>query len=360
MYKFFISLFLVIISTTVDAQNITAFSDANRKLYQFNKGEIKIVEYQTTKNLQIANNYIAYSNSQNDYWVIWNGKKMRIAQGYTQFHETNNILVAHFTSILKVVDHGEIKTLTSFVNSFSYGDSLVVYQDNIGGNLKYYYQDSIVEFAQIIGNYTFSDQQVGSNVFAYGDNAGNYYAFQQHKFYPLFSANNKPTFSAGLDVIAYNDLENNSFTVFRKGEIIDVEDQYALNYKAGHNFVYYQDQSETHKVYYKDDIMDLGYDLQNLNVHDSIITFYEADYFKIWYNNEIYTIYNTKVSAHQVDGGIVAFTNKTGGVNAFVRGEEIEITKQRVTGFWLNGNTIVLQFSPSSYSVWWNGKMFDF
>lgn len=360
MNKWIISFLVVFVGTCTYAQGITAFSDANGKLYQFNKGQIKIVEYQATKNLQIANNYIAYSNTQNDYWVIWQGNKMRIAQGFTEFYETNNLLVAHFTSILKVVDHGEIKTLTSFVNSYSYGDSLVVFQDRIGGNLKYYYQDSIVEFAQIIGDYVFTDQQVGSNIFAYGDNAGNYFAFQNHKFYPLFSANSTPNFSAGLDVVAYNDLENNSFTAFKDGQIIDIEDQFALKYKAGHNFVYYQDQSETNKVYYKDEIMDLGYDLQNLTVFDSIITFYEADYLKIWYDNEIYTIYNTIVSSHQVDDGIVAFTNNNGGVNAFVRGEEIEITNQRVTGFWLNGNTIVLQYSPSSYSVWWNGKMFNF
>ena len=57
---------------------------------------------------------------------------------------------------------------------------------------------------------------------------------------------------------------------------------------------------------------------------------------------------------------VVAYSNKNGGVSAFVRGEEIEITRQRVSSFWLNGNTIVLQFSPSSYAVWWNGELFRF
>ena len=360
MIKYIGTFLLLFLSSYGQAQNITAFSDANGKLYQFNKGQIKMVEYQKVKNLLIANNYIAYTDSRGDYWVNWQDNKMRISQGATKFFETKNILVAHYTSILKVVDQGKITNLTAYVQSFGYGDSLVVFQDNLGGNLKYYYQDSIVEFAQIIGNYVFSNNQIGNNVFAYGDNAGNYFAFQQHQFYPLFSANSKPRFSSGLHVIAYNDLENNSFTVFRKGEIIDLEDQYALAYTSGNDFVYYKDQSETHKVYYNDEIMELGYDLQKLTVHDSTITFKEANYFKIWYDNEIYTIYNTIVSSYQVDGGIIAFKNKNGGVNAFVRGEEIEVTNQKVINFWLNGNTIVLQYSPSSYSIWWNGKMFRF
>jgi hypothetical protein len=360
MIKFIAILLLISSGMKCYSQNISAFSDANGKLYQFNNGQIKMIEYQTVKNLIIANNYIAYTDSRGDYWVNWQDNKIRISQGSTQLLETNNLLVAHYTSILKVVDNGKIKNLTSYVQSYGYGDSLVVYQDNIGGNLKYYYQDSIVEFAQIIGNYVFSNQQVGSNVFAYGDNAGNYFAFQQHKFYSLFSSNTRPKFSSGLNVIAYNDLDNNSFTVFRKGKIIDLENQFALAYKSGYDFVYYRDQSETHKVYYKDEVMELGYDLDDISIHDSIVTFKEAGYFKIWYDNEIYTIYNTNVTSPKIDGGIVAFKNNNGGVNAFVRGEEVEITNQRVTGFWLNGNTIVLQFSPSSYSVWWNGKMFRF
>lgn len=360
MFKFYLSILITLIAFTNYSQNISAFSDVNNKLYQFNKGEIKLVEYQKVSRLQIGNKYIAYANSQGDYYVRWEDKKMRLAQGFTEFFETDNMLIAHFTSILKVVDKGKIINLTSFVQSFGYGDSLVVFQDKIGGNLKYYYQDTIIEFAQIIGEYEFYPGLVGNNVFAYADNAGNYYAFQNHHFYPLFSANGYAKFSAGLNVIAFNDLENSTFAMYRNGEIFDLEDQYALNYKAGDDFVYYKDQSETHKVYYDDEIYELGFYLQNISVRDSVVTFFEAGYLKIWYDKEIYTIYNTNVSTHQIDGGIVAFTNKNGGVSAFVRGEEIEITNQKVTGFWLNGNTIVLQFSPSSFAVWWSGKLYRF
>jgi len=285
---------------------------------------------------------------------------MLLAQGQTEFYETDNILVAHFTSILKIVEDGEVKTLTNFVQNFGYGDSLVVFQDKIGGNLKYYYQDTIVEFAQIIGNYIFSPNQIGKNVFAYGDNAGNYYAFYNHQFYPLFSSNTIPEFSSGLNIVAFNDYENNTFSIFRKEEIIDIESQHVLKYETGNDFVYYQDQSETNRVYYQEESMDLGYDLENLTVSDSTVTYFDGGYLNIWFDNEIYTIYNSPGTNAQIDGGIVAYSNKNGGVSAFVRGEEIEITRQRVSSFWLNGNTIVLQFSPSSYAVWWNGELFRF
>jgi hypothetical protein len=354
------SFLLVLLPLLVNSQNITAFSDVNGRLYQFDSGITKMIEYQKVTNLQIANNYIAYTDSQGNCWAIWDGKKIRLAQGPTQLYKSNNFLTATYTSILKVVDDGEIKNLTSYVNSFSSGDSIIVFQDRIGGNLKYYYQGKTVEFAQVIGDFIFSPNQVGSNVFAYDDGAGNYYAFSNHKFYLLFSSNQFPTFSAGLNVIAYNDFENNSFSMFKEGNIVDIEFEYALSFKAGHDFVYYQDQSETEKVYFNGESSELGYDLQELTVYDSIITFKEANYLKIWYKDEIHTIYNTAVNKPQVDGGIVAYRNNNNGVSAFVRGKEIEITKQRVSDFWLNGNTIVLQLSASSYAIWWNGKLYYF
>jgi len=360
MKKYILSLLIVLAPFLLMAQNITAFSDANGKLYQFNSGEIKLIEYQKVKNLQIANNYIAYQDSQGNFWVVWEGKKMRVSQGPTQLFETNNMLIAKYTSILKIVDHSKMTNLTSYVNSFSAGDSIVVFQDRIGGNLKYYYQDTIVEFAQVIGDIAFSPEQVGDNVFAYNDGAGNYYAFSNHQFYLLFSSNQFPNFSSGMNIIAYNDFENNTFSMFKKGEITDIETEYALKYKTGHDFVYYQDQSETEKVYFNGEATELGYDLQELAVYDSIITFKEANYFKIWYKNELHTIYNSIVNEPQIDGGIVAYRNSNNGVNAFVRGKEIQITNQKIMSFWLNGNTIVLQYSPSSFGIWWNGKMYNF
>ncbi len=360
MMRFITTLLFFCLTTLVVAQDITAFTDANRKLYMFNKGRINMVELQQTKDLQIGNHYIAYGNMRNDYFVIWEGIKQKIAQGQTIFFETDNILVATYTSILKVVDHGEIKNLTSYYMNFGYGDSLVLFQDRIGGHLKYYYQDTIVQFAQLVGNYNIDANQVGNNVFAYGDVAGNYYAFQNHKFYPLLNASVKPFFSAGLNVIAFNNTRDNTFNVYKNGEIYEIDSQEALAYKAGDNFVYYKDQSESSYVFFEDETYDLGYELENVLIFDSIVAYNNSDYLNIWFKGETYTIYNTnKVNDYQVDGGILAYINNIGGVSAFVRGKETVITKQKVQDYWLNGNTIVLKFSPSSYAIWWNGKLIN-
>src|SRR5690606_6903839 len=104
----------------------------------------------------------------------------------------------------------------------------------------------------------------------------------------------------------------------------------------------------------------LGFDLQNVDVRDSLVIFNDVGITKIWYQMEVYQIFNTKVSSYQADGGIVAYSNQWGGVSAFVRGKEIEITRSKVEYFELHGSTILMKMGPSSYWVWWNGKIHEF
>lgn len=343
------------------SQNLTAFTDRLNRLFEFNKGYVNPVEYQEVDNLIVANKFISYSDTKGDYFVRWNGMgKVKISQGEATIYETKYLAVVEYTTILKIVKDYKETILTSYYNSFGYGDSLVVFQDKIGGNLKYYYQDSVVEFAQVIGDYTFNPGEVGANVFVYSDVANNYYGFYQGQFYKLLSTNEEVEFSSGLNMIAFNDPMTQTFVVFDKGQAYDVDSQVANDYQAGRDFVYFKDQADYHKVFYKGMVKDLGFELQDLEVHDSLITFKEADYLKAWYKGEIYTVYNTTVDEFQLDDGIIAYNNTRGGVDALVRGKEITITDTKVVSFALNGNTIVLKKGPSAYSIWWNGRIYDF
>ena len=74
MTKYIGVLIVLLVSANCYTQNISAFSDANGKLYQFNAGHIKMMEYQKVKNLLITNNCIAYTvtNLFNTFFCIVN------------------------------------------------------------------------------------------------------------------------------------------------------------------------------------------------------------------------------------------------------------------------------------------------
>lgn len=342
------------------SQSINAFEVVLNKLVFFDKGRFSLIEQQPITELNVGLKYITYADARGDYQVYFNGERTRLTQSTTEVRMTNNWFLYKIANVLRVFDEGESTILTSFAGSYGVGDSIIVFQDRIGGNLKYLYNGQIVEFAQALGDYTFSESAIGDNVFVFNELAGHYKAFYHGKFTTLLQTNLKVNYSAGMNIIAYNDPENYSFTIFEKGDIIDLEMQYAQTYKAGHDFVFYRDNNSVNKVYFEGEVSDLGFDLQEIAVYDSLIFFKEADYAHVWYQGEIVQIYNDQVENYQVSAGNVAYLNSSGGVSAVIRGKLIEITRQRVQNFRLVGNTIVLQYTPSSYSVWWKGKLFDY
>jgi hypothetical protein len=360
MRKFLILLVFLQFGATLFSQDINVFGAPNFRLYQFNAGVFEQIYYQQTADVFLGNEYVCFVDSKGDIFIHYKGKQILMGQSYNTIHNTDNLLVMQTATVLRVFDRGVKHVLTSNVTGYAVGDSLVVFQEFIGGGLKYYYQDEVREIAMIVGDYPFKPGQVGDNLFVYADNAGNYSVFWRGKFQELLSTNLNVEFDAGQDVIAFNDPKNGTFTVFDNGYIVDAEPQHALTYECGNNFVYYKDAGGNNKVYREERVTELGFDLQNIMVRDSLIYFRDVGLNKIWYNEKVYQIYNDQVVQPQIDGGIMAYINKWGGVSAFVRGKEIEITRQRVEDFRLQGSTIMLKFSPSAFSVWWNYEMYDF
>ncbi|MEZ4923990.1 MAG: hypothetical protein R2780_12530 [Crocinitomicaceae bacterium] len=341
-------------------QDITAFSDRNNRLYKFDSGIITQIYYQPIKELDIGRHYICFVDSKGDIYVQFHDDKEMVAQTYTNIYNSRNLLLVQTASVLRVYDQGVKHVLTSTSMGFGGSDSLVVWQDKIGGYLKYYYQDEVHEIAMVVGEYYIDPNKIGPNTFVYKDNAGNNSVLWHGKFYPIFSSNKNAVIDAGQDVVAFNDPQSQTFAAFDNGFMVDVDEQHALRFHCGDNYIYYQDAAEYHKVYREEDIMELGFDLQDIDPYDSLIVFKDVGITKIWYQMEIYQIYNTNVTSYQVDGGIMAYPNQWGGVSAFVRGKEIEITRSKVESFELHGNTIKMRMSSSSYWVWWNGKIYEF
>lgn len=356
---YFVALFIAN-AVNSSAQNITTFTDANRRLYEFNAGNVQQIYYQLTKDVLVSTKHICIVDSKGDVYVYVNGEKKLIAQTHSEIVNTDHLLFVRTATVLRIVDQDSIHMISPNAISWGVGDSLVLFQDIIGGYVRYYYQHEIVELSMMVGNYPIMPGEVGSNVFIFKANGGNNSVFWHGKFYDLFNSTSPTIFSSGQDVVAFNDPINNTFAAFDNGYIIDLERQFAKTYKAGDNFIYYLDANDVHKVVREERVMELGLNLQVVEVTDSLVLYTDIGATKVWYNEKIYQIFNNKITDYQTDGGIIAYKNAVGGVSAFIRGKEIDITKTRVDNFKLVGSTILLQFGPSSYSIWWNGKIYDF
>ena len=358
--RLFILTFFLATSLWSAAQNMTVFKDAVNRHYLFDSGVFSQIYYQASQDVQVGTRHVTIVDSKGDVYTYFGNDKSLVAQTSSEIINTDHLLFVRTATVLRVFDRGVVHLISPNAISWGVGDSVVLFQDVVGGYLRYYYRDQVHEIAMVVGNYPIMPGDVGANLFVYRDNAKNHSVFWNGKFYELLNTSQPVIYSAGQDVLAFNDPQHNTFTAFDNGYIIDLESQFAKTYKAGDNFIYYQDAGDVHKVVREERVTQLGIDLQNIVVTDSLVIYNEVNVLKIWFDEEIYQIFNTAVTEYQTDGGIVAYKNAVGGVSAFVRGKEIDITKTRVDNFKLIGSTILLQFGPSSYSVWWNGKIYDF
>ncbi len=122
-----------------NAQNLNTFTDANNRLYQFNNGVFEQIYYQVTRDVQVSNHHVCFVDSKGDVYAHYKGQKIQVAQTHTELVNTDNLLVVRTASVLRVFDQGDVTLLTSNAVSFGAGDSIVLYQDVIGGYLRYYY-----------------------------------------------------------------------------------------------------------------------------------------------------------------------------------------------------------------------------
>ncbi len=362
MMKKIVVAFLLLIgfSSSIFGQNINVFTDPNFRLWMFDRGEFKQIYYQQTREILVGNDYVCFVDSKGDIYVYYEGETTLMGQSYNELKVTDNLLLMQTANVIRVFDRGIRHILTPNAATYAFADSVVVFQDVIGGQVKYYYQDEVRSIAMFVGTYPLPSSYVGANTFIYKDNTGNYAIFWRGTFKNLVSSNDAINFACGQDVAAYNDPLTGTFTVFDNGYVIDAEPQFASNFQCGNNLIYYKDNGGIHKVYREERITDLGYDLQNIIVRDSLVIFNDIGLTKLWYNDTIYQIFNDNVTSPQIDGGIMAYKNKWGGVSAFVRGKETEITRQRVEEFTLQGNTIMMKYSRTAFACWWNGKIYDY
>lgn len=346
--------------TAVYGQNITTFTDVNFRTYRFDRGAFEQIYYQRTKDVLVSNKHVCIVDSKGDVYAYVGDEKIQIAQTHSEIKVTDHITLVRTANVLRVFDTDIVHLLTSNAMGWAVGDSIVLYQDYIGGYLKYYYQNQVHEIGMVVGSYPLLPGEVGANTFVYKDNAGNHAVFWHGQFYNVLNTKLPVTYSAGQDVVAFNDPQHMTFAAFDNGYILDLEPQQAKKYTAGDNFIYYQDAADVHKVVREERVTELGIDITGVHVTDSLVIYQDFGLTKVWYNEKIYQIFNMVLTDYQTDGGIIAYINNVGGVSAFYRGKEVDVTNSRVESFKLAGSTILLKYGPSSYSVWWNGVVYDF
>jgi hypothetical protein len=350
--------FCFLLFQTVYSQNISAYSDYRNYFCIFDNGVKKEIEYTAVKSFKCGRTCIAFVDNSGTLKIYYKGIVSEMLESTTEYLVSKYLILGKLNSQLKVFDNGEMTTLSKDAGSFAMGDSLIAFNDKMNKKFNAYYNGEIIQLEDLLVTDEVSNFKTGSNIIAYVNDQNDFKLFYHGVLSKLLSVNSAFQFGVGLDIVAYNNIDDLSFNVFYKNEYYKIEDFNALSYIAGNACVAYVDNSGIFKLFKEGDISTISNITPDFyKVIDDLIIYSEQNFFKVFYKNKSYLLENFIPSLYKYDLSSVAYIDKMGNLKLFHDGKTETITYEKVKSFDLNGN--LLTFTTGNDNKFYlNGKLY--
>jgi hypothetical protein len=349
------SLFFMLTAFTQHAP----FIDYNRFFKTFYNNSFRQLEFQPIQSFEGSDVYTVYVDYRGDF-KLYDGQNVQlITNQIINYKLSDGQLAWKVGSALYNYDKNTKNLLTVFGDRFVVSDSLVVYEDTRFNSINYRYLGQTNALFQSTGDLRFPTQ-IGDNILVYRENGDFIKFLWRGKTFDYNVYSRDINFECGMDIIAFNDPLNQTFTIFDKGEFVDVEMQFAKRYEAGRGFVVYEDQQGNLWMYKNHEKTMLStYSANFWDVKDDLVVWEENSMIYTFYNNEKVKVVNYKPADYKLKNSTYVFRNSMGGISAFSKGKVVEITKQTQSSYEIYGNTILVELFNKSFLVYSDGGIFE-
>jgi hypothetical protein len=343
------------------SQEVFPYVDNIGYMRSFQDGKAVQIEYLAPRDVKYSEKIIAFIDNKRDFFVFDGEEKEFLASIVNGYDIGYNLCAWNTGPILSVWDSGKKKELTRFGRHYQVTDSLVVFEDLRDNAIRVYYKDSIYDLFYSVDPPVFP-QAVGSNSVAFVGNGNIHYAFIAGKIIEIGVINDKVTYSAGANKIAFNDPFNQSFACVHPTEIVDLESIMIQDYKAGWDIVAYRDLNDQLMLYENNTVIELSnYSARNYKVFRDMVVWNEAGLLFV-YDGKLkkkFEVANYIPEDYKIREGIVAFRNLNGGVSVYDNGEIKVISNLQNAPFEVNGNTVRVKVNRGNFDFYQNGKVWN-
>lgn len=349
--------FFMFLNFVAFSQDVFPYIDNIGYMRSFQDGKAVQVEYLRPVDIKYSEKLIAYIDNKNDFFIFDGEKKEMMTNLANSYQIGYHICAWNTGPVIYVWDSGKKTILTHFGRNYQVTDSLVVFEDIRDNAIRAYYNDSIYDLFYTVDRPALPSA-IGSNSVAFVGNGSVHYTFMSGKKQEIGVINDKVSYSAGANKIAFNDPFHQSFAVAHKNEVVDIESIMVKDYKAGWNIVAYRDLNDNLLCYKDDGIVELSnYNARNYEVFRNMVVWDEAGLFFVYDGKEKYEIANYIPEEYKIRDGIVAFRNQNGGVSVFDNGKVEIVSNLQNAPFEVNGNTIRIQVNRGNFLFYKDGEV---
>ncbi|MBI2259845.1 MAG: hypothetical protein HYU67_13225 [Flavobacteriia bacterium] len=353
--------FVLLINVDLTAQ-LAPFTDMNRFFKTFYKNNIRQLEFQAIKSFEASDNLIVYVDFRGDF-KVYNGETVElITNQLVNYKLSDNQLAWNIGPVIYHYspDYPKKNLLTMFGNQYWLSDSLLVFEDTRYNTVNVRSRNENMILYQLTGD-LYGVEELGDNTIVFRENGDFLKFFWNNKIHDFAVYTRKIEFSCGVDVICFNDPINQTFAVFDKGTIVDVESLFVKKFKALRNFVAYEDNQNNLWIY-KNGEKEM---LSNFNVNfwnalDNLIVWEEGGLFYIYEKDKgKKQLLNYIPQDYQIKNNTLVFRNNMGGIQVYQNGVLKEITKQLEAKYKIYGNTVLVELFNQNYLIYHDGKIYN-
>ncbi len=354
------ALLLFLLPLAVQAQTIFGYMDFNNQAFKvFREGYFMQIEHQPVTNVQYGDEIIAYMNSQTDFRVYDGKKAQTLTTQVVTYKMSDHIVAWNIGPIINYFEAGKLRTITSFGGNYAVTDSLIVYEDTRYNTVNAIYKGEVIQLYQLTGDLYMPDA-IGDNIIAFRDNGNLYKVFWRGEIYELgvWSGNPAIQFTAGTDMLAFNDPSTRTFAIFENGEFMDVENIFVPKFKVGRGFVVYEDVQGNLKYYGKGERKDLSSFFQFWDAKDDVVYWGESNSSYTLFKGERKQVSNYLPKDWLLKNDVIAFRSNMGGVSSFINGQQKDITNLPDTEYVINNHSVFVLFKNRSIMALFNGQIY--
>lgn len=341
------------------SQKMIPFVDFNQFFRTFENGAFRQLEFQRIQEFKAGDEVVAYYDNRGNLRVYDGTKPQDIANINAEYVVSDHLVTWRIGEILNLWDAGKLQTLTYRSNKVATMDSIVVYQDIRYNTLNVYCNDEIHQVTQMSGDVIWPTT-IGENIFAFRDNGDFYRVFWNGQVYDIDVWVGSIQFSAGTDILAFNDPTTRTFAAFDRGELIDVEQQFVAKHQAGRGFIVYEDMNGNLIKYQNGTKTTLSnFGASFWEVKDDIVIWFENNFLYSQVGNKKIQVCNFIPEDYKLKNDVLAYRNVMGGVDAVIDHKVVNLTNQQDAFYEIYGSAVLLGLFNTTFKVYWQGREYN-
>jgi hypothetical protein len=340
---------------------LAPFMDFNNFFKTFYKNSFRQLEFQAVRSFEASDNIIVYVDFRGDF-KVYDGEKVQTFTNQLVSYKLSDYQLAwnvgpvlyHYTPEINRKD-----LITTFGRDYVVTDSLMVYEDTRDNSVNVRFRGKNTQLYQMTGDLKMPDK-IGDNTIVFRDNGDVIKFFWNEQFFEFGVYTRPVVFDCGVNVICFNDPINQSFTVFDKGNLIDLESMFAKKFKAIRNDVVYEDIQGNLWSYHNGEKTPLSnFNVTQWDAIDDIVVWVENGLFFTFVDNQKTQLMNYVPKDYKIKNSTLVFRNNIGGISVFQNGKLTELTKQLDCNYFIYGNTVLVELFNKTFFVFDKGILYE-